>query len=350
MKHTSKSRSASGVSFAIAAILMAGATGGMQAREWQATAGAESLNGSHEALAFMPNELWIQTGDSITWTFPTHERNTVTFLTSVQTRPALFGPTFGVEIGCPGITPSKVPFEGSSCVHSGILMLNDTTLTAENAPTYTVTFPTPGNFKFVCLAHADMTGVVHVLSPSATLPHDQDFYDRQALTERAAFLADAARMRSSGAKLIEGALPSNGVAAGMGRVLTTNGAGSKTVSLMLLMRNTIQVRVGDTVEWTNLDPSINHTVTFGTEPADLRPASTDVTLASDGARQTMISSALQNVNSGYLTPAPQDRSGLAPSAPGVTRFRVTFTGPGSFNYICAVHDGLGMKGTVIVLP
>jgi len=31
-----------------------------------------------------------------------------------------------------------------------------------------------------------------------------------------------------------------------------------------------------------------------------------------------------------------------------TRFRVTFTAPGTFNYICALHDDLGMKGTVIV--
>jgi len=27
---------------------------------------------------------------------------------------------------------------------------------------------------------------------------------------------------------------------------------------------------------------------------------------------------------------------------------VTFTSPGTFNYICAIHDELGMKGTVIV--
>ena len=36
------------------------------------------------------------------------------------------------------------------------------------APTYSVKFPSAGNFKFVCLVHADMTGVVHVLSPSGS--------------------------------------------------------------------------------------------------------------------------------------------------------------------------------------
>jgi plastocyanin len=35
---------------------------------------------------------------------------------------------------------------------------------------------------------------------------------------------------------------------------------------------------------------------------------------------------------------------------GVTRFRVTFTQPGVFPYICALHDGMGMTGEVIVLP
>ena len=70
--------------------------------------------------------------------------------------------------------------------------------------------------------------------------------------------------------------------------------------------------------------------------------------ASDGAREAVIGSTSDSVNSGFLSPAPQDRAKLAQSSPGVTRFRVTFTAPGTFNYICAVHDQLGMKGTVIV--
>src|SRR5882724_1619030 len=35
---------------------------------------------------------------------------------------------------------------------------------------------------------------------------------------------------------------------------------------------------------------------------------------------------------------------------GVTRFRITFRKPGAYPYICALHDDLGMKGKVIVLP
>jgi plastocyanin len=33
-----------------------------------------------------------------------------------------------------------------------------------------------------------------------------------------------------------------------------------------------------------------------------------------------------------------------------TTFSATFTAPGTYNYICALHDDLGMTGTVVVLP
>jgi len=50
------------------------------AATWKATVGAQSSDEGIQALAFLPNELWIHAGDSITWTFPTHEIHTVTFL------------------------------------------------------------------------------------------------------------------------------------------------------------------------------------------------------------------------------------------------------------------------------
>jgi len=35
---------------------------------------------------------------------------------------------------------------------------------------------------------------------------------------------------------------------------------------------------------------------------------------------------------------------------GVTRFRVTFTQPGVYQYKYVLHDELGMVGQIIVLP
>ena len=348
MKEGTEGKSKLLPSSTVMVLLMAGAvTSAVQAKDWQGIAGAESPDRGSQALAFLPNELWVHTGDSIRWTFPTHERHTLTFLKPGQTRPPGFGNTFGVPVGCPGLTSDGSSFDGSTCVTSGVLLLDDSGPPV-SAPTYSVTFPAPGNFKFVCLIHADMTGVVHVLSLSQTLRHDQDFYDRQAKSEQSLLLADASRLRGRGTPPDNGRAESNDVVAGIGEIVTTTGAGSQTASLMRFVRDTIVVRVGDTVEWTSLDPSINHTVTFGTEPADPRPPSANVSPTPEGARQAVIDSHADSVSSGFLSPAPQDRANLAQSNPGVTRFRVTFTSPGTFNYICAVHDQLGMKGTVIV--
>ena len=341
MKQVSK-----GIFFALAAVLIAGAgTRTLQAKEWEAIAGAESPDRGSQALAFLPNQLWVHTGDSIRWTFPTHERHTLTFLKPGQTRPPGFGPIFGVPVGCPGLTLDGSSFDGSTCVTSGILRLDQNTV---SAPTYSVSFPSAGNFKFVCLLHADMTGVVHVLSLSVDLPHDQNFYDQQGQSEQALLLGDASRLKGRGSPGGGNRGQSSDVIAGVGEIVTTTGAGSQTASLMRFLRETIVVQVGDTVEWAMLDPSINHTVTFGTEPADPRPPSANVLPTSDGARHAVIGSPTDSVNSGFLTSAPQDRAGLAQSPPGVTRFRVTFTSPGTFDYICAIHDELGMTGTVIV--
>jgi plastocyanin len=45
--------------------------------------------------------------------------------------------------------------------------------------------------------------------------------------------------------------------------------------------------------------------------------------------------------------ALQDQT--AQTALGVTRARVTFTTPGTYDYYCILHDDLGMVGTVVVL-
>ena len=72
------------------------------ADSWQLQAGAESPDRGRQAIAFLSNEVWIHAGDSISWSFPTHERHTLTFLKPGQTRPPGFGPTFGILVGCPG--------------------------------------------------------------------------------------------------------------------------------------------------------------------------------------------------------------------------------------------------------
>ena len=182
------------------------------ADNWTLQVGAQTGDKAHQALAFLPNEIWIHQGDSITWAFPSNEVHTATFLTLGQVRPSRL-------VGCPGggppdgRTPDFSTFNNSACVNSGIL-------TSLDSQTYTVIFPAVGNFKLVCLAHPNMTGAIHVLDPSAPLPYDQAFYDKQADQERADLLSD---VMASGHKHSD----PNQITAGVGHIIG-NGGGTQT--------------------------------------------------------------------------------------------------------------------------
>lgn len=299
--------------------------------QWHATVGAQSRNKGRQALAFLPNEIWIHAGESITWDFVTDEIHTITFLKSSQVRPPF-------PVGCPGFSSDPATFDGSTCV---------TTPPLVNGSSFTVNFPKAGNFKLVCLVHGNMTGAVHVLPSADPLPHNQRFYDNQAEDERQALLTDRDAEREGEGH--EAHSHGNEVTAGVGEVVATAG-GSHTLSIMRFMEPITVIHAGETVEWANTDPVTPHTITFGVEPANPIPPAGTFTHDADGALHATINSASDSVHSGFIVAAPQERTGLAQSPLGNTRFRITFTHAGVFPYICALHDDLGMKGKVIVLP
>jgi plastocyanin len=307
-----------------------------RADNWQLEVGAQNGNRAHQALAFLPNEIWIHAGDSITWSFPANEIHTVTFLATGQVRPSRLA---GCSNGAPpdGRTPDFSVFDGTACVNSGIL-------TTVDGQTYTVVFPVTGNFKLVCLPHPNMTATIHVLALLTPLPHDQSFYDKQAALERADLLSDA---MASAHKHSD----SNDVTAGVGHIMG-NGGGTQTATVMRFMDATKVIHVGETVEWTTAEVVTSHTITFGPEPPPSNQIlpSANVTVDADGARHAFISSPSDAVHSGFITQAPQDRIGLPQAPLSATRFRVTFTQPGVYRYICVLHDELGMVGEVVVLP
>jgi plastocyanin len=299
--------------------------------QWNMSVGAQSSDLGTQALAFLPNEIWIHAGDSVTWTLVTDEPHTVSFLIADQVRNPF-------DVGCPGYSADSSPFDGSTCISSPPLL---------NGQSFTVVFPTTGNFKLSCLFHENMQGTVHVYDLSRHLPHDQAFYDDQAKRQGAALLADAPHHMAEHPGVASH--PSQAVMVGSGAVLATGG-GTNTVSVMRFMQKKVTVHVGDTVVWTGGDVITPHTITFGTIPDDVIDPSSNVTVDTDGARHAVIRSASDNVHSGFIQSAPQDRIGLPQSPLGVTRFRVTFAKAGTYQYICALHDGLGMNGTVTVLP
>jgi plastocyanin len=296
--------------------------------QWHATVGAQSHDKGRQALAFLPNEIWIHVGDSISWTFNADDIHTVTFLTDGQVRPPF-------DVGCPGFSPSGATFDGSTCVSAP---------PSVTAGTFSVLFPTAGNYKLVCLVHEDMTGTIHVLDTSVPLPHEQSFYDREAARQAQDLL--------SAPDLLSGHHHDNSakaVTVGIGKIVA-NAGGHDTVSIMRFVEPELVIHAGATVEWTNHDPITPHTITFGIEPANPIPPAGNFTVDVDGALHATIASSSDSVHSGFIISAPQERIGLPQAPLGPTRFRITFTTPGVYPYICALHDNLGMKGRIIVLP
>ncbi len=278
------------------------------ATAWQATVGVQSPDEGIQGNQFFPHELAINVGDSVTWTFRTGEIHTVTFLSGAP-RPPFSAP------------PSGGPtYDGTGIANSGVRTNVD--------PPFTLTFTKAGDFTFVCLVHLQQTGVLHVRPTGTPYPQSQAAIAAQSAQEQAAVLAQGAGLLGQG--LAQAAVLPNQVTAGTGRFLPHG-----SLAIMRFLPQTRVVRAGQTVTWHNRDPETPHTVTFGPPPAKPFPPSANVM-----AGAATISAVGQAVHSGFISS----------TSPFGTQFRVTFTTPGTYPYICVLHEDLGMRGTVVVTP
>jgi plastocyanin len=292
--------------------------------QWTAAVGKQDSSMGRQALAFLPNEIWIHVDDNVTWTLKTDEPHTITLLAPKQIRPSF-------AVGCPGFSGNSAVYDGTTCVTSNVL---------SKGQGLTVVFTKPGNFRVACLLHENMEGVVHVLEASQPLPHDQKYYDKEATAEEAALLNDDILMQHHAG--------SPNVIVGAGEIISTPG-GSQTLSVMRFLHGNVTVHVGDTVEFNADDPITPHTITFGNPPNNPVPPSKNVTLDPDGARHVTLQSPSDSANSGFVQASYQDRQGLPQSMPGRTRFRVTFASAGTYQYYCLLHGVIGMTGTITVV-
>jgi plastocyanin len=282
---------------------------------WTVTVGAQSPDMAIQVSTYFPHDIAIDAGDSITWTSSTAEPHTVTFLAAGQSAPQ---------------DPFSLAAGGSS--YSGNAFFNSGPLLGMTVPgfaqKYTLTFTQPGTYTYVCLFHPFMTGTVHVQARGTAYPQSQAGLDREAKTQQHRFLAQGEALRGS-ALAVSVSDPTHAA--------VSAGVGNGTATVMRFLPERLAVPVGTTVTWTNRDPMEPHTVTFGAEPQGPNAEFTPVGL--DGPSHATISRPDQQVNSGAV-------GGMMASP----EFKVTFTAPGKYPYICMLHDEMGMVGTIIVGP
>ena len=374
-----KARVLSGLACLSLVVFVLGArTAGAQS-PWQMKVGGEPPDQSVQADAFFPNEIWINVGDSIQWTFvPKAEVHTVTLLKPGQERPLFAGPPVAPPpVGCDAIAgegvaqASGVSYDGAgvapslACVNSG---------TMADGARFSVKFTKAGNYKLVCLIHTDMNGTVHVLPAGTTPPYNRDFYEDEGARQGRALLADSDRRRGNDPG-------DHAVIAGDGEIVATGG-GTQYRASVRFSKQTVYIHEGDSVTWTNLDPTEPHTVTFGTEPANFVPTST-ANLGANAADGTLTATIVCSTNpcdmayepdgdqayskttflsSGFIAARAPDRTvpglgcatpapcGDAQLPPGTTRITITFPKAGHYYYHCALHDVDGMVGEVVVQP
>jgi plastocyanin len=294
-------------------------------RNWKLTVGAQTHDQGIQANAFLPHDASVNVGDTITWTVATGEFHTVTFLSGGPRPPFIaIGPN-GPDLNPVAVTPAGgATYSGSGFFNSGLLV---------QGQTYMLGFSQSGEFQYVCLVHSEMKGTLHVKSAGTRSRQTQALVDIEGRAEAARLIGQGIGLEGRG---LAAALRSGrgGVTAGIGKLIP----GVATLAVVRFEPETRVAHVGDTVTWSNLDPEFPHTITFGTEPSG-GPFGAFAPSGVDAPGHATLASPGQSVNSGFI----------GADLPFGTQFRATFTAPGTYTYICALHDQLGMVGTIQVV-
>ena len=291
--------------------------------------GSASGDGAIQLLAFMPNEISVNVGDTVEWKFLGGTEHTITFAAVAGANAA--------NPFCNGLASSADP-----CVWTGTGMVNSGR--KNEGETYGITFNAPpGNYQFICLVHAaaPQSGTLHLRAAGTAYPQSPSAVNAEAKTQEAAFIQQGSQLRG---QELAAADPQNGkinVGAGFH---TDTAAGRQVVSIDRFLPQNVTVNVGEEVTWTALDTVVPHTVSFGNRPVPPNaPTGTDLPgHATLTHPYPQLFTGTPTVSSGFM--------GQGPGRPGGTTFTAKFNAPGVYQYYCTLHDGVGMVGTVNVVP
>lgn len=273
---------------------------------------------------FLPENVYLRAGDTVTWDFKWDEPHTV---------------TFGVLAGSPE-EPSNpgvavVNYDGTGFVNSGLIFGSPA-----NATPFSVKFTKEGNYNYYCAIHPLMAGKVFVQGPGIG---EQD-------TQVAADGRGAATYASSIAQLKAAA----GASAAKPVAVTGSGAAKKytlqissandlpTGDVMQFFPASLNVGVSDQVEFVS-NVHTPHDVVFP-GPVDLSGPPPPGLATFDPFTQDLNYSPGVKLDNSKPVISPM----LGLDFPGGTKATFSFAKTGTYQYACILHAPQGMMGRINV--
>jgi plastocyanin len=275
--------------------------------------------------------------------------------------PAVFPTSFT----CGPVPAPACDFDGSSVVSSGA------PLAGPPAPFMVHVTASPGTYVFICRIHAGMTGKLKVLPAVATVPSAAQV-DKQIAKQikndlHGAAVADAQANRDAVKQNKDGTRTLH-VTAG-----TSSHDGK--VALLEFFPRVLDAKPGDTVVFKPKSPNEPHTVTFpgdlGTEMVNLcETASGDIPFGppdfscpdhpgqgpdevewdgGNGVWNLTVPGAAGTISDSGIVAARRWTSDVgASSTDALTTWTVSLAGaaPGTYTYVCQIHDG--MEASIVV--
>lgn len=286
-------------------------------------------SGTVAGNVYAPGDVTILVGDSVKFNFASDEPHTVT----IGNGPAGVPPSEWPESGFAGTVPPFPETATLTATYNGTGFLNTFLWKGSTA---TVTYTSPGAFGVICVIHPGMAATVNVVATGATTTQAEA--DTKAAATRTAILGAVDSLEQATKARVTETKRSDGTS--RWDIFTNSvqppgpqpGGGTGYLELMRFVPPSLSIGAGDTVKWTATAP---HTVTFpatGQDPTTIDPFTTPPTTSAMYDGKSLYNSAM-----------------LATGAPGVpSTFALTFPSPGTFSYVCALHQFLGQTGTIVV--
>lgn len=307
--------------------------------------------------AFFPASVRVRVGDTVTWKIGSDEPHTATFLSGAPVPPDPIpvpggGPT-DIMFNPIAFFASRLPdapvemYSGADYRNSGFLSNGKIIPPNES---YSLTFDTPGTYKYNCLLHPTMVGEVVVEAATVTDLPMQAELDAQAAADAAPLveIAEVTRAATTNPEMVRSEPGPNDST--FWYVPAGATAADPRVEVYDFFPKDITIKKGDTVIWTSV---FFHQIAFF--PGQPAPEFVLPTEQVGGPPLLIVNPvvAFPAKPAGEYDGTQPFSSGLiglpAGALPGGTTFALTFSEPGTHEYVCAIHRALGMKGTVTVV-